>query len=335
MSAAGIQVTNKLLAREAASIWEAYLKSPPNYTPRMDPSVFPTGGSPMNASTSFPAGHNRIWRFVQFPLTRFAIALVFMIGTVLLLQAVATVTHFKPSSGLGASVAAGLTSMALMAAYAVYVRLIERRHVTELAATRAAPEVAVGFLLGGLLFSLIMLMLWLAGVATIGKGAGWATVGIQLLSALELGVLQAILVCGILFRIVEEGLGTWIALALTVVLFGAAHAAGPGASLASESAIGLEAGTLLAAVYVYSRGLWAPIGLLTAWNFAEGGVFGASVPGHMQSGLLVSRFHGPQILTGGAAGPEVSIVAVLSCLMVATWLFQRARRKVSLIRPSL
>jgi len=272
---------------------------------------------------------------VQFPLTRFAIALVFMIGTLLLLQAVARVTHFKPSSGLGASMAAGLTSMALMATYAVYVRLIERRHVTELAATHAAPEFGVGFLLGGLLFSLIMLILWLAGVATIDKGAGWAAVGMPFLSALELGVLQAILVCGILFRIVEEGLGTWIALALTVVLFGAAHAAGPGASLVSASAIGLEAGTLLAAVYVYSRGLWAPMGLLTAWNFAEGGVFGVSAPGHTESGVLVSRFHGPQILTGGAAGPEASIVAALACLAVAAWLFHRSRRQGSLIRPSL
>ena len=155
-----------------------------------------------------------------------------------------------------------------------------------------------------------------------------------LLSALELGVLQAILVCGILFRIAEEGLGTWIALALTVALFGAAHAAGPGASLISESVIGLEAGTLLAAVYVYSRGLWAPIGLLTAWNFAEDGVFGVSIPGHTEGGLLVSRFHGPQILTGGTAGPEVTIVAVLACLTVAAWLFRRARRKGNLIRPS-
>ena len=288
----------------------------------------------MNTSASLPAGHSRIWRFVQFPLTRFAIALVFMIGTLLLLQAVATVTHFKPSAGLGASAAVGLTILALMATYAVYVRLIERRHATELAATRAAPEFAVGFLLGGLLFSLIMLILWLAGVATIGNGAGWAAVGMPFLSALELGVLQAILVCGILFRIVEEGLGTWNALACTVGMFAAAHAAGPGASLISESVIGLEAGTLLAAVYVYSRGLWAPIGLLTAWNFAEDGVFGVSIPGHPEGGLLVSRFHGPQILTGGTAGPEVTIVAVLACLTVAAWLFRRARRKGSLIRPS-
>ncbi len=288
----------------------------------------------MTTSTSLQAGHSRSWRFVQFPLTRIAIALVFMIGTILLLQAVAALTHFNPHSGPGAGVAAGLTIVALMAAYAFYVRLIERRHVTELAGARAASGFGVGFLLGGLLFGLIMLILWLAGVATIGKGVGWAAVGMQLVSALELGVLQAIVVCGILFRIGEEGLGTWIALALTVVLFGAAHAASPGANLISESTIGLEAGTLLAAVYVYTRGLWAPMGLLTAWSFAEGGVFGVSVPGHTESGLLVSRFHGPKILTGGAAGPEATIVAVLACLTVAAWLFHRARPRGNIIRPS-
>ena len=84
-------------------------------------------------------------------------------------------------------------------------------------------------------------------------------------------------------------------------------------------------------MYVYSRSLWPVIGLLTAWNFFEGGVFGVSAPGHAESGLLVSRFHGPQILTGGVAGPEVTIVALLVCIAVAIALFVPASRKGSII----
>jgi hypothetical protein len=61
----------------------------------------------------------------------------------------------------------------LIAAYVAYVRLIERRPVTELGTQGAAGEFATGFVVGGFLFSLIMLILWLSGVVAIGVGAGW------------------------------------------------------------------------------------------------------------------------------------------------------------------
>ena len=287
----------------------------------------------MNAVTDEHRRHTRIWQFAHSPLARVVIAAAAMIAAMLVLQAVAAVTHFKPSAGLNALAALSLTVAALIATYVGYVRLVERRRTVELAAKSAAPKFAGGFLLGGILFCLIMLALWLAGVVTIGRGAGWSPAGMQLLSALELGVLQAIFFCGILFRIVEGSLGTWLALLLTIVVLGAAHAAGPGATLLSEATIGLEIGTLLPAVYVSSRSLWPIIGLLTAWNFFEGGVFGVSVSGHTESGLLISRFQGPQILTGGTAGPEVTIVALLACLAVAAFLFQRTIRKGSTIAP--
>ncbi len=287
----------------------------------------------MNAVASEHPRHSRVWRFVQSPLVRIVIAAASMIAVFLLLIVAAKITHFKPASGVGALAAVLLTVAALLATYVGYVHVIERRQAVELAAKNAAPEFAVGFLLGGIMFCVIMLVIWLVGVATIGRGSGWAAAGMQLLSALELGVLQAIFFWGILFRIVEESIGTWVALVLTIVIFGAAHAAGPGARLISEATIGLEAGTLFSAVYVYSRSLWPLIGLFTAWNFFAGGVFGISVAGHTESGLLLSRFHGPQILTGGAAGPEVTIVALFVCLVVATSLFQRAIRKGSITAP--
>lgn len=268
---------------------------------------------------------------MQFPLTRIVIAAASMIAVVLLLQIVASVIHFKPIAGLGMLMVVLLTTSALIATYVVYVRLIERRQASELAIKRAAPEFAVGFLLGGILFCLTMLILWLLGVATVERGVGWAAAWMQLLSALELGVLQAIFFYGILFRIVEGSLGTWLALVLAIIVVGAAHAGSPGANLISLATIGVEAGALWTSVYVYSRSLWPVIGLLTAWNFVEGGVFGVSTPGHTESGLLATRFHGPQILTGGVAGPEVTIVALLVCIAVAVALFVPASRKGSII----
>lgn len=287
----------------------------------------------MNAVAPEHTSHSRMWRFVQSPIVRIVIAAASMIAVFVLLQLVAKAAHFKPTTGPAVLGAVLLTMAILIATYVAYVHLIERRQAVEISARSAVPGFAVGFLLGVIVFCLVMLTLWLAGVATIGKGAGWAAAELQLLSALELGVIQAIFFYGILFRIAEVGLGTWLALVLTIIVFGAAHAGGPSASLISEATIGLEAGTLFAALYVRSRSLWPVIGVFTAWNFVEGGVFGVSTPGHTESGLLISRFHGPQILTGGAFGPEVTIVTLVVCLAVATVLFQHAIRKGNIISP--
>src|SRR3954471_14552398 len=118
----------------------------------------------------------------------------------------------------------------------------------------------------------------------------------------------------IFFRIVEESLGSVIALVASAALFGLLHAFNPGATLVSTVAIALEAGSILAAAYLLTRPLWMAIGLHAAWNFTEGGVFGASVSGSAPHGLLHSRFTGAPLLSGGGFGPEASIVAIVVCL---------------------
>jgi hypothetical protein len=122
---------------------------------------------------------------------------------------------------------------------------------------------------------------------------------------------------GVVFRLFEEGFGTTVAVLISGALFGAIHAGNPGATLASSAAIAVEAGVLLAAAYALTRSLWVPIGLHFAWNFTEGGIFGAAVSGGKIHSILVFPLHGPDYLTGGAFGPEASIVAVGVCLTAA------------------
>lgn len=90
----------------------------------------------------------------------------------------------------------------------------------------------------------------------------------------------------------------------------------------------LEAGVLLGAAYALTGRLWLPIGLHIAWNFTEGSIFGMSVSGNTtagfgDAGLLRGTLSGPRILTGGAFGPEASVVAVLVCFLVAVYLLYR------------
>jgi hypothetical protein len=129
--------------------------------------------------------------------------------------------------------------------------------------------------------------------------------------------------------------GTWIAILISSAFFGASHAFNPGATITSSIAIALEAGVLLAAAYVLTGRLWFPMGLHAGWNFSEGSLYGLSVSGFTAKNALTHGIlQGPLILTGGAFGPEASIIAVILCLGTAVLLLWRAA-KIGRIQPPL
>jgi membrane protease YdiL (CAAX protease family) len=253
-------------------------------------------------------------------------------GATAAVQLPAHALHLPHTGAAGVLQALALIS-AVVGAYVGYVRLIERRRVIELGRAGAVTQLARGYLLGTGLFCATVLTLCLLGIGTISRGDGWRAVPAGLAAALAAAFAEEILIRGVVFRIVEESLGSWIALAFSAALFGGLHAFNPGATFVSTLSIALEAGVLLAAAYVYSRTLWLPIGLHTAWNFTEGGLFGASVSGGPQHGLLRSDFAGRALLTGGEFGPESSVVAVVICLAAGLALLVLAQRRQRLVPP--
>ncbi|MGC2108086.1 MAG: CPBP family intramembrane glutamic endopeptidase [Candidatus Korobacteraceae bacterium] len=228
---------------------------------------------------------------------------------------------------------AAILAVLCFVAYVAGVKWIERRSPTELTAGRTLPEGAAGLLVGCVLFSAVMAILWVAGVYhPAGKGAADQLVKGFVLAVLA-GIVEEILFRGLLFRLSAKIVGTWGALLLTAALFGAAHAANPGATLGSSLAIALEAGILLGAAYAATTRLWLPIGLHIGWNFTEGSLFGMSISGDTaHNGVIQGTLSGPVILTGGKFGPEASIVAVLVCLVAALFLLRRMI-KLGLIQP--
>lgn len=286
----------------------------------------------MDATLAVNRQPGRLWAFLQFPLTRIIVAVVALALVIGIIQTAFKAAGIAPHSTLGV-VGALVIVVGTLAAYAAFVRLVERRRVTELGRAGAARELGVGFALGFALFSLTMLVLWLLGQVDVVAAGGWTAVGYPLLDAVIAAVTEELLMRGVLFRIVEESLGSWIALAFSAALFGALHAFNRGATLTSSIAIALEAGVLLAAVFMLTRRLWMVIGLHAAWNFTEGGIFGASVSGGDAHGVYASHFHGPDMLTGGAFGPEASIVAVLICFATGAGFLWLASKRGHFVRP--
>jgi len=228
-----------------------------------------------------------------------------------------------------------LLALFCLAAYIAAVKWIERRNPAELAARRALPEAAIGIAGGFLLFCALMAVLFVMGVyhpAGWGRPSGFAA---GLFFALLAGITEEILFRGLLFRLTAKIAGTWGALLLTSAVFGLAHAANPGATFRSSLAIALEAGMLLGAAYAATQRLWLPIGLHVGWNFTEGSVFGMSISGGSASaGMLQGSLAGPPLLTGGAFGPEASLVAVLLCFAASLFLLWRAV-KLHRVQPAI
>jgi uncharacterized protein len=217
-------------------------------------------------------------------------------------------------------------------AYAWVVRRTERRAPVEVAVKGAGGALTRGLLLGfGMFVAVIANIAFLGDYRVDGWGSvtgALAYVGVTAAAA----VTEELIFRGVLFRIVEQRLGTWLALALTGLLFGALHLFNEHATVWGALAIAVEAGGMLAAAYAATRTLWLPIGLHFAWNFAEGGIFGTGVSGQdAPQGLLHGVVSGPATVTGGEFGPEASLYALLAGVVVMVAFLWLAHRRGNLV----
>lgn len=262
-----------------------------------------------------------------------ALALILGKLTTLVIKALGVAHGGSPMAHPLATLAVQLIPAVL--AYLVLVKLIERRRISEMNPRELAGLGAHGLLIGAVLISIVVGVLWLVGsyhVTGINTAVSW--VPAVLVVGLGAGIGEEIVTRGVLFRMVEEGLGTWWALAISALFFGAAHMGNPAATLWSSAAIAIEAGLLLAMLYHVTRSLWICMGMHAAWNVLQGSFYGVAVSGFQSEGFLVSHMTGPDWLTGGAFGAEASVVALATCTTLTAVLLFMALRRKSIVKPA-
>ena len=137
---------------------------------------------------------------------------------------------------------------------------------------------------------------------------------------LLVGVVEEVVFRGILFRLITDKWNIAVGLTTSSLLFGLAHLGNPGATLWAALAIALASGWLFGMAYAYHQTIWVPIGMHWAWNYLEGGVFGCAVSGTPLDyrPLITPGISGSDILTGGAFGPEASIICVALGIVLST-----------------
>ena len=273
-------------------------------------------------------------KILYFPLTKIIIGL-FVLGIVL--YAGQTITHkilpsFVHDEDLRNLIDGIIAAVLALLAYIHLFRFYENRSITELAINGLLKNLALGILIGAMLQTLTIGVIYIYG--------GYRVESINplyyLLPPLTMGitsaVIEEIMMRGIIFRILEEKLGSYLALVLSALLFGFLHLTNPNSSLIVALGLAIQAGLLLGVAYMYSRSLWLPIAIHFAWNFTQSAVFGARVSGiTLSKTLITSTISGHLLITGGAFGPEGSVQATLFSLILTTFLFLVCRKKGHII----
>ena len=157
---------------------------------------------------------------------------------------------------------------------------------------------------------------------------------------LLVGVVEEVIFRGILFRLIADKWNIAVGLTTSSLLFGLAHLGNPGATLWAALAIALASGWLFGMAYAYHQTIWVPIGMHWAWNYLEGGVFGCAVSGTPldYQPLITPRISGADILSGGAFGPEASIICValgIGISIVYTVLYVKKKKRTLGAEPEM
>jgi membrane protease YdiL (CAAX protease family) len=275
-------------------------------------------------------------KILHFPLTKIIIGLYVCGGIVvfgqILIEKLLNITSInKDYKNLIIGISGAILSII---SYTYLFKFYDKRKITEFSKIGIIKNLTIGIILGVVLQSLTILVIYLNN--------GYSIVSINpilfLIPPLTMAVRSAIfeetLFRGIIFRITEEKLGSYIALLISALIFGALHLTSPNSSLVAGIGLAIQAGLLLAAAYIYSKNLWFPIAIHFAWNFTQSAIFGANVSGNtISKTLITSKIEGAEWFTGGQFGPEGSIQATVFCLIATIILLILSHKEGKIIKP--
>lgn len=283
-------------------------------------------------------------RFWAFPVTRIVVFLLLLsvlglaIGLPLALTLRAAHVPVVQGSEIGAIIAEGVFAAAAVAAFLLMVRFADRRSAASAGLTRRglALETGLGLLGGGLLFSLVIGALAALGAYHVGGINPHAHLLVPLLLFLLVAVSEEIVFRGYIFQTLEGRWGTGIALAVSALLFGLIHLSNPisgltlGQKLVGPLFLVIEASIPMTAAFLLTRRMWLPIGIHWGWNFFESAVYGSAdsgLPADPLYTLLRSHLSGPFPVTGGAFGPEASVLCFVISTAAGLFLLRAAVRR--------
>ncbi|MEM7801397.1 MAG: type II CAAX endopeptidase family protein [Chloroflexota bacterium] len=134
------------------------------------------------------------------------------------------------------------------------------------------------------------------------------------------GAAEEVLTRGFIFQVVGRKYGVWLAVIVSSLIFALLHLGNP--NIGPIAVINLFLAGLLFALYALNEGtIWGACAVHSIWNWTMGNLLGLEVSGMefaADTGSLIDlQETGPDLITGGAFGPEGGLVVltllVLTC----------------------
>lgn len=202
--------------------------------------------------------------------------------------------------------------------------LVEKRKATSvgIGGPRKLQRYMVGFGLG-----MLFMAVTAVGILTVGSGSidnsalpayGFAALPyilIMLVGWLVQGASEEFIIQGWLMPKGVKTFGVWVGVAISSTIFSALHLGNSGVSMLAVINLALYA-IFAAALALYEEGILGVCGFHSAWNFAQGNVFGFLVSGGSVRGgsFLGIVSHEANLINGGAFGPEGGLIVTVVLL---------------------
>lgn len=185
--------------------------------------------------------------------------------------------------------------------------LVRRRPFWTLGFERAGalPKYARGFAFGLLAFGASVAILGTSGLASLDHVEYAAAGGILivLVGWLVQGAAEEIVTRGWLLNVIGARYRPWLGVLTSVIVFSLLHGLNPNIGPLPLNLVAFFA--LFAGLYMlWERGLWGIAALRSAWNWAQGNVFGLQVSGNEAGATLLQMkvVAGADLFTGGGCG---------------------------------
>ena len=268
---------------------------------------------------------NFIWAIILSLIFMYGGSLIGSLATVPLYLALSNVPLFFNNQDL-LSLLITLFSFAFISLLVFFrVKVIEKRSLSSIGFNKNnwLKKYSLGFLIGLVMMSIIVLILLSFGYITVEKNP-IQLVGISAISSILVilfgwiiqGATEEIVTRGWLLNVLSSKYNIGFGLLISSTLFGLMHLTNPNVNYIAVINI-IFVGLFYGLYVIKTNDLWSVCGMHSAWNFAQGNIFGFEVSGlDISVGTLIDlNLVENDFITGGVFGPEASIVATFVLLL--------------------
>ena len=267
---------------------------------------------------------NFIWAIILSLIFMYGGSLMGSLATVPLFLALRNIPLFFNNKDL-LSLLITLFSFAFISLLVFFrVKVIEKRSFSSIGFNKNnwLKKYSLGFLIGLAMMSIIVLILFPFGYITVEKNpiqpvgvSAIASVLVILFGWIIQGATEEIVTRGWLLNILSTKYNIGVGLLISSTLFGLMHLTNPNVNYIAVINI-ILVGLFYGLYVIKTNDLWAVCGMHSAWNFAQGNIFGFKVSGlDVSVGSLIDlNLVGSDFVTGGIFGPEAGITATFILL---------------------